>query len=175
MSFDTVKSNLEKEGASLLSQLKEELSEDLDLFRSNFSVSFIDEILTMRHKLIIAESIALHEQLQREGKPTGATSIWNDKYENYLRLEQKYRDHSSYFIDKEDIKDFKDELNYIKNNILETAPSGSVRPDLKSTVRILDFVRLEMELDEDLYFDVKTFLKRSEMYQHMVFKDGILK
>ena len=86
MSFDTVKANLEKEGASLLSQLKEELSEDLDLFRCNFSVSFIDEILTMRHELIIAESIALHEQLQREGKPIGATSIWNDKYENVLNF-----------------------------------------------------------------------------------------
>ena len=74
MSFDTVKSNLEKEGASLLSQLKEELSEDLDVFRSNSSESFIDEILRMRRELIIAESIALHEQLQTEGKPVGDSS-----------------------------------------------------------------------------------------------------
>ena len=141
MSFDTVKSNLKKEGPSLLSQLKVELSEDLDLFRSNFSELFIDEILRMRRELKIAESIALHEQLQREGKPTGDTSIWNDKYQNYLRLEKKYKDHSSDFIDKEDIKDFRDELKDIENNILETAPSGSVRPDLKSIVRILNFVR----------------------------------
>lgn len=173
MSFDTVKSNLEKEGASLLSQLKEELSEDLDVFRSNSSESFIDEILRMRRELIIAESIALHEQLQREGKPVGDTLLWYDEYNNYLNLKKKYTDHSFDFVDKKDIKDFRNELEKIENNIVETAPSGSVRPDLKSIVRILYFIRIEMEFNEDLYFDVKTFLKRYEMYQYMtITKDG---
>ena len=173
MSFDTVKSNLEKEGASLLSQLKEELSEDLDVFRSNSSESFIDEILRMRRELIIAESIALHEQLQREGKPVGDTLLWYDEYNSYLNLKKKYTDHSFDFVDKKDIKDFRNELEKIENNIVETAPSGSVRPDLKSIVRILYFIRIEMEFNEDLYFDVKTFLKRYEMNQYMtITKDG---
>ena len=168
MSFATVKANLEKEGASLLSQLKEKLGEDLDVFRSNFSDLFIDEILRMRRELKIAETIALHEQLQREGKPVGDTLLWCDEYKNYLNLKKKYTHHSFDFVDKEDIKDFRDELEKIENNIVETAPSGSVRPDLKSIVRILDFIRIEMEIYEDLYFDVKRFLNRYEMYQDML-------
>ena len=122
----------------------------------------------MKNDLIIAESVALHEQLKREGKPVGATLIWYDKYINYLNLKSKYSKHCNNFVEREDIKDFRDELKNIKTNLVETAPSGSVRPDFKSIVRILDFIHIEMEFDEDLYFDVKIFLKRYEMYQDML-------
>ena len=168
MSFNTVKANLEKEGASLLSQLKKELGEDLDVFRSNSSKSYIEEILRMRRELKIAETIALHEQLQREGKPVGDTLLWFDDYNNYLNLKKKYTDYSFDFVDKEDIKYFRDELKKIENNIVETTPSGSVYPDLKSIIRIFKGIYINMEFDEDLYFDVKTFLKRYEMYQDML-------
>ena len=45
MSFATVKANLEKEGASLLYLLKDELSEELDVFRSRSSESYTKEII----------------------------------------------------------------------------------------------------------------------------------
>ena len=53
MSFDTVKANLKKEGESLLYQLRIELSEDLDVFRSNSSESYIEEIIQMKRDLIL--------------------------------------------------------------------------------------------------------------------------
>ena len=173
MSFATVKTNLEKEGASLLCQLKDELRKELDLFRSTSSVEYDEEIIQMQRDLIIAESVALHEQLEREGKPVGATLFWYDKYMNYLNLMRKYSKHFDEFVNREDIKDFRDELKIIETNLVETAPSGSVRPDLKSIVKIFKVVHINMEFDEDLYFDVKRFLNRYEMYQDMV-SDGSL-
>ena len=164
MSFATVKANLEKEGASLLCELKNELREEIDLFRSTSSNSYNESIKQMQHDLIIAESVVLHEQLEREGKPVGATSLWYDKYLNYLELMSKYSNHFDKFVDREDIKDFRDELKDIETNLVETAPSGSVRPDLKSIGKIFEGVHINMEFDEDLYFDVKRFLKRYEMY-----------
>ena len=68
MSFDTVKTNLEKEGESLLCQLRDELNEYKDKFRSNISVSFFELTEQMKEDLVIAESAALHEQLGRERK-----------------------------------------------------------------------------------------------------------
>ena len=44
----------------------------------------------MRRDLIIAESVALHKQLEREGKPVGETSLWYDRYMNYLKMKSKY-------------------------------------------------------------------------------------
>ena len=173
MSFDAVKANLKKEGESLLYQLRIELSEDLDVFRSNSSESYIEEIIQMKRDLKIAEAIALYEQLERERKPIGNTSLWYDKYKKYLNLKRVNSFHSCDFVDKEDIKDFKDELEKVEIDIVETTPCRSVRPDLKSIVRILEFVCINMEFDEDLNFDVKTFLKRYEMYQYMtITKDG---
>ena len=90
MSFATVKANLEKEGASLLYKLKDELREQLDIFRSSSSESYNEIIIQMQRDLIIAESVALHEQLEREGKPVVDTSLWYDRYNNYLELMNKY-------------------------------------------------------------------------------------
>ena len=66
MSFATVKANLEKEGASLLYKLKDELREELDVFRSRTSESYNEIIIQMQRYLIIAESVAV------------VTKTWND-------------------------------------------------------------------------------------------------
>ena len=42
MSFDTVKANLEKEGESLLCQLRDELDGYKDKFRSNYLFHFLN-------------------------------------------------------------------------------------------------------------------------------------
>ena len=68
MSFATVKANLEKEGASLLGKLRDNLNEFEDVFRSGLSVSFFELLKQMKEDLVIAESVALHEQLKRGKK-----------------------------------------------------------------------------------------------------------
>ena len=168
MSFATVKANLEKEGASLLYKLKDELREELDVFRSRTSESYNEIIIQMQRDLIIAESVALHEQLGREGKPVVDTSLWYDRYNNYLELMNKYSNHFDKFVDREYIKDFRDELKDVETSLVETAPSGSVRPDLKSIVRIFEGIHINMEFDEDLHFDVERFVKRYKMYQDII-------
>ena len=95
----------------------------------------------MKEDLNIAESVAIHEQLKREGKPIGDTYLWYDKYLDYIR-------------DKTEDK---------KQRLLDTASSGFFRPDLKSIARIFELVDIDVELFEDLYFDVKRFLLKYEL------------
>ena len=56
----------------------------------------------------------------------------------------------------------------IEASLVETVPSGSVRTDLKSIVRIFEGIHINMEFDENLYFDVERFVKRYEMYQDII-------
>ena len=170
MSFATVKANLEKEGTSLLYKLKDELSEYKDIFRTTMSESFTNSIIKMKEDLVIAESIALHEQLQREEKPVGDTTFWYDDHNNYLKMKSKYRNHYYDFLNKneDDVKDFKDELENMRTKIVETTPSGSIRPDLKSIVRILEFVYIDDKFDGDLRSDVLKFVKRYKMNQDLI-------
>ena len=104
---------------------------------------FFETINKIKENLKLAESVAICEQIKREGKPDGDTYHW-------------YNDYLAYRIIK--TKDKKDKL-------LSKAPKGSFCPDLKSIVRILELVNLDMEIDEDLYFDVINFLKKYEAYQ----------
>ena len=168
MSFAIVKAYLEKEGESLLYELRKELSKDLVVFKYHSSESYYEEIIKMKQNLIIAEAVALCHQIEREGKPIGDTSLWYHDYLNYINLKAKYLNHQDKFVYKEYIKDFRDEIKDNKSNLVETAPSWTVRPDLKSIVNIFELVKIDMEFDEDMYFDVKRFLKRYEMYQDMV-------
>ena len=39
----------------------------------------------MKEDLNIVESVAIDEQLKREGKPIGDTYLWYDKYLDYIR------------------------------------------------------------------------------------------
>lgn len=99
---------------------------------------FFETINKIKENLKLAESVAICEQIKREGKPDGDTYHW-------------YNDYLAYRIIK--TKDKKDKL-------LSKAPKGFFCPDLESIARILDWINLDMEIDEDLYFDVANFLKK---------------
>ena len=87
MSFDTVKANLEKEGESILDKLRSTLNDESKVqFRSCLSESLFDDVRKCRDDLVIAESVALHEQ-----KPTNATCIWFQDYGKYIKLKNNLR------------------------------------------------------------------------------------
>ena len=90
-------------------------------------------------------------------------------YEKYLKLKREVSNYKKeYFGKLEDgIKDFEDELEDMKNKLVLNAPSGSVKPDLVGIARIFELIDLDMEFDEDLYFDVKRFKKRYNLYQNL--------
>ena len=135
---------LKREGEELIDQLKNSLDEYKDLFRmSSFCSSFFETIKRMKEDLNIAESVAMYEQLKREGKPLGENLHWYYYYEEYK----------------------KDKTEDKKTRLVDTAPSGFFRPDFESIFRILDLVGIEMEIFEDLYFDVSLVLKKYEIYQ----------
>ena len=170
MSFDTVKANLKKEGKKLLVVLRDYLSEKQDVFRSNFCDSYHEEIMKMKSEFILVETAALNEQLLREGKPIGDTFIWYDKYNNYLNLMSKFSKNIDPFLEIRGLEDFRDELKNMKTRLAETAPSSSMflRPDFESIIRILKGVEVNIEFYEDLYFNVKRFLMRYELYQNLM-------
>ena len=130
---------LKREGEKLIDQLKNSLDDYEDLFRmkSFFCDSFYESIKRMKEDLNIAESVAMYEQLKREGKPLGENLHWYYDYEEYK----------------------KDKTEDKKSRLVDTAPSGFFRPDFESIFRILDLVDIEMEIFEDLYFDVRLVLK----------------
>ena len=136
---------LKREGEKLIDQLKNSLDDYEDLFRmkSFFCDSFYESIKRMKEDLNIAESVAMYEQLKREGKPLGENLHWYYDYEEYK----------------------KDKTEDKKSRLVDTAPSGFFRPDFESIFRILDLVDIEMEIFEDLYFDVSLVLKKYEIYQ----------
>ena len=129
---------LKKEGGLLLDQLKNSLDDFKDLFRmKSFCSSYFETIKRMKEDVNIAESVAMYEQLKREGKPLGENLHWYHYYEEYK----------------------KDKTEDKKTRLVDTAPSGFFRPDFESIFRILDLVDIEMEIFEDLYFDVGIVLK----------------
>ena len=166
MSFDTVKTNLEKEGKSLLEKLRRTLNSSFkDEFRSCLSESFFDDVRKYRDELVIAESVALHEQ-----KPTNATCIWFKYYEKYIKLKKIISDHKKENFEEfeEDLEDFDDELEKIKYKLVVDYPLGNVKPSLESIVRIFELVNVDMEIDEDLNFYIKTFLKQYAVYKDLI-------
>ena len=66
------------------------------------------------------------------------------------------------------LKDFDSELGKIKDKLVINYPSGGVNPSLESIVRIFELVDVEIELDEDLYFEIRAFLKRYKVYQDLM-------
>ena len=135
---------LKREGEELTDQLKNSLDEFKDLFRmTSFCSSYFETIKRMKEDLNIAESVAMYEQLKREGKPLGENLHWYHYYEEYK----------------------KDKTEDKKTRLVDTAPSGFFRPDFESIFRILDLVDIDMEIFEDLYFDVRLVLKKYEIYQ----------
>ena len=133
---------LKREGGELIDHLKNSLDEFQDIFRmKSFSNSCFEKIKRMKEDLNIAESVAMYEQLKREGKPLGENLDWYHYYEEYK----------------------KDKTEDKKTRLVNTAPSGFFRPDFESIFRILELV--DIEIFEDLYFDVRLILKKYEIYQ----------
>ena len=116
MSFVISKESLKEEGKSLLKQLRGLLKEFEDIFRMDYHEAFFETINKIKENLKLAESVAICEQIKREGKPDGDTYHW-------------YNDYLAYRIIK--TKDKKDKL-------LAKAPKGFFCPDLESIARILD-------------------------------------
>ena len=166
MSFVNLKLALQKEGEKLLENLRDLLNKTFtDQFRSCLGKSFYEAINQYKDELVIAESVALHEQ-----KPTIESCIWFKDYEKYNKLKKIISDHKKENFEdfEDDLKDFDDELGEIKNKLVINYPSGGVNPSLESIVRIFELVDLELELDEDLYFEIKTFLKRYKVYKELM-------
>ena len=166
MSFATVKSNLEKERERLLGKLRSLLNDiSIDEFRSCLSSSFFDDVRFYKDELVIAESVALHEQ-----QPTNKTCIWFKKYEEYIKLKKIISDHKKENFEEfeKDLEDFDDELEGIKVKLVVDCPLGDVKPNLRSIVRIFELVDIHMEINEDLYFYINTFLNRYKVYEELL-------
>ena len=146
MSLTITKELLKKEGEELIDKLKDGLNEYKDFFRMRrYFNSFFEPIKRMKEDLNIAESLAMFEQLEREGKPLGEHFSWHLKYENYK----------------------KDKTADKKTSLVNTAPSGFFRPDFESIFRILGLVDIEMDIFEDLYFDIKNVLEKYRIYKDL--------
>ena len=132
MSFVIKKESLKEEGKSLLKHLRGLLKEFEDIFRMDYGDEFVKTINKRKETLKIAESVAICEQIKREGKPDGDTFYWYNDYLAYKIIKTKEQ----------------------KDKLLSKAPKADFCPDLESIVRILELVILDIEISEDLYFDV---------------------
>ena len=133
--------SLKVDAELLLERLRNTVKEFKDFFRLNLPQSFFEAVKNLKEDLNIAESVAMCEQLKREGKPI---NIQNEEEEQ---------------------RNKKEERRNKKEKLLNTAPSGFFKPDLKSIVRIFDLIDLDMEINEDLCYDIKHFIKKYEVWE----------
>ena len=131
MSVVITKEDTKKEGIKLLSDLRVFIK---DLENSK---DFEDLIKKTKEDLRIAENVAMYFQAKRENKQEFNSCSWFDKYQSYVM--NKTED--------------------AREKLLEAIPSSvSFSPDLESIEKIFLMLDFEMELNEDLYYDVKRFL-----------------
>ena len=134
MGFVNLKLALQKEGEKVLENLRDLLNKTFtDQFRSCLGESFHEAINQYKDELVIAESVALHEQ-----KPTYDSHFWFNDYEKYVKLKKVISDHKKENFEdfEDDLKDFDSELGKIKDKLVINYPSGGVNPSLESMVRI---------------------------------------
>ena len=131
MSVVITKEDTKKEGIMLLSDLRNTLKA-LEDFKD-----FEDLIKKTKEDLRIAENVAMYFQAKRENKQEFYSCSWFDKYQSYVT--NKTED--------------------AREKLLEAIPSSvSLSPDLESIEKIFLMLDFEMELNEDLYYDIKRFL-----------------
>ena len=131
MSVVITKEDTKLEGIKLLSELRNTLKE-LEDFKD-----FEDLIKKTKEDLRIAENVAMYLQAKRENKQDFNSCSWFDKYQSYVM--NKTED--------------------AREKLLEAIPSSvSFSPDLESIAKIFLILDFEMELNEDLYYDIKRFL-----------------
>lgn len=131
--------DLKKEGESIFYKLRD------NLIKMCLSDLFFERIKEMKEDLSIAESVAIHEQLKRESKLDGSTYLWYENYKDYI----------------------KDKAKHKKTKLVKKPLYGFFKPDLESIVRIFKLVNIDIEFDEDLYFDVKNFLTKYEIIEDL--------
>ena len=146
MSIIISEEELKEEGELLLEELRDLIESYEDFFRTNFSEAFFESIKKMKEDLNIAESVAIHEQLQREDKPVEDTLHWYNDYKDYSQNKTK---------DK-------------KMDLIDRALSGFFMPDLESIVRILELVEIDNEIDGDLFCNVKDFLRKYKLFKELI-------
>lgn len=131
MSVVITKEDTKKEGIKLLSDLRV-FFKDLEN-----SKDFEDLIKKTKEDLRIAENVAMYFQAKRENKQEFNSCTWFDKYQSYVM--NKTED--------------------AREKLLEAIPSSvSFSPDFESIETIFLMLDFEMELNEDLYYDIKRFL-----------------
>ena len=89
MSIVISEKEFKKEGQLLLEELRDLIESYEDFFRTNFSEAFFEAIKKMREDLNIAESVAIHEQLEREDKQIEDTLHWYNDYKDYSQNKTK--------------------------------------------------------------------------------------
>ena len=100
----------------------------------------------MKEDLNIAESVAIYEQLEREDKPIGDALLWYNDYKDYCQNKTK---------DK-------------KMDLIDRALSGFFIPDLESIVKIFELVEIDDEIDGDLFYNVKDFLRKYKLFKELM-------
>ena len=131
MSVVITKEDTKKEGIKLLSDLRVFIK---DLENSK---DFEDLIKKTKEDLRIAENVAMYFQAKRENKQEFNSCTRFDKYQSYVM--NKTED--------------------AREKLLEAIPSSvSFSPDFESIEKIFLMLDFEMELNEDLYYDIKRFL-----------------
>ena len=127
MSVVITKEDTKKEGIMPFSDLKNTLN-----FLEDFE-GLEDSIKKIKEDLIIAENVAMYFQAKRENKQEFNSCSWFDKYQSYVM--NKTED--------------------AREKLLEAIPSSvSFSPDLESIEKIFLMLDFEMELNEDLYYDI---------------------
>ena len=128
MSVVITEEDTKKEGIKLLSDLRVFIK-DLENCK--------DLIKKTKEDLRIAENVAMYFQAKQENKQEFNSCSWFDKYQSYAM--NKTED--------------------AREKLLEAIPSSvSFSPDLEIIEKIFLMLDFEMELNEDLYYDIKRFL-----------------
>ena len=162
-SFDKVAENLEKEGKNLLCRYKIILKDYIS--ENNSRIKKL--LFKLREDLLIADSMATYEKMKREEIMMDCmTNVWIKKCKFYYDCKKRIDFEAKKEISNE-FKDFHDEIESIKKSLLETSTFGKLEPSLQDIVFIFSNLELDMEFEEDIYYDVITFLKRYRLYKKL--------
>ena len=174
LTFDKVVENLTKEGNILLYQYRDFVnSYKVDVFRSQIpdADKYAKEL---RDDLIIIESKVIYNQRVKDQEGLGyKLFIWMLDYDEYENKKEIFELSKSKFVDYDDYKDFHMAFKNEKEMLVRNAPFGEVKPTLENIVDIFKDIELDMEFNEDIYYEIKTFLKRYEMYKELILNKKI--
>ena len=160
--MNSVRDTLRTEGYNLLTYL-EEARECITTFR--FDDSFYEEEGRRIYPKYVLKKLSL-----KFDDPlvfaTDEAKKWKEEYKKFL--ENKELVEKSTITDKTDFeKKIKDQKNYLAFNAPMCPPGLLSLDEMTKIFEILND-ELEMEWDEDLYFGVKEYLEKYELYKSML-------